>query len=360
MSTAATVPARDMGDPVSLGAALVAGKKVPPDATLLLIQDHREAFGYFAWYEAAPDLPTRLAVARKLSAALRAHMQIEEEILYPAARAATGDESLLDQAGKEHEEARSLVRRVDEALRQRQPPDRAMAELQRLVRQHVSQEEGTLFPALREAGVDLHALGASLVARRIEVLFHLTGRVPEPPRMKESRKMPIARDEAQRLFVAGLRDVHASTRQGREMVERQLARLKNYPQVEARLRQHLDEKNGQLARLEQILDAMGESPSAIKDLAMATMGNVTAMMTAATSDEIHKNSLTMFGLANFNAASYESLLVLGSAAGHVDAVKALQQCLSEERAMAAWLASNLRGLVVMHLQRRSEGLPADR
>ena len=30
------------GEPVSLGAALIAGKKVTPDATLLLMQEHRE------------------------------------------------------------------------------------------------------------------------------------------------------------------------------------------------------------------------------------------------------------------------------------------------------------------------------
>ena len=88
-------------------------------------------------------------------------------------------------------------------------------------------------------------------------------------------------------------------------------------------------------------------------------GNVLAMVNSGTSDEILKNSLYSYGLANFEAASYESLLTIGTAAGHADAVKKLQQSLSEERAMAAWLGGNMRGVIHDHLQLKSEGRQAN-
>src|SRR5690554_6877461 len=100
---------RGMGEPISLGAMLIAGKKPPPDATNFLMQYHEVAFGFSDWYEASTDPAVKAAVARRLCAALRAHQQIEEEILYPAARDVTGEEDLVDQAEKEHAQARKLV-----------------------------------------------------------------------------------------------------------------------------------------------------------------------------------------------------------------------------------------------------------
>lgn len=351
---------RGMGEPISLGAMLVAGKKPAPDATELLIQDHQTAFGYSDWYEGSRDPGVKQAVARRLCAALRAHQQIEEAILYPAAREATGDDALLDHAEEEHAEARKLVDQIEQMLERGELPDQPMLQLRTAVQKHVEEEEGTLFPKLRNSSLNLYALGAQIFARRLDLLWSLTGRASEGSELKESGKMPIDKDEAQGLFIAGLRDMHATASQAREMLERQIDRLENYPQVETRLREHLDEKNRQIGQLEEILDGLGESASGLKDFAMKAAGNISAMMSGATSDEIHKNSLALFGLTQFSVASYESLLVLGSAAGQTKAVKALQQCLSAERAMAAWLAGNLRGLVVMHLQRRSEGQRADR
>src|SRR4051795_11924733 len=50
---------RGVSEPIALGAALVAGKKVPPDATQLLMMDHRTVLGWFRWYEQAEDPTVR-------------------------------------------------------------------------------------------------------------------------------------------------------------------------------------------------------------------------------------------------------------------------------------------------------------
>jgi len=348
---------RGMGEPISLGASLVAGKKPPPEVTLFLMQDHQTAFDYSDWYEGSRDPEMKKVVGRWLCVLLRAHQQIEEELLYPAAAKALGDDELIKEAEREHAEARKVLEQAEAQLAKGKLPDEAMQQLRTLVQQHVEEEEGELFPRLRETDLDLHLLGAQLLARRLELLWELTGRSSKHE-LKETGKMPIDTEEARRMFVAGLRDMHATAAQGREMIERQVDRLEHYPQVEARLRAHLEAKKAQTKVLEEQLEELGESNSSLKDLAMKTAGNISAMLSSGADDEIHKNSLALSGLTQFSISSLESLITIGTAADLPQAVKELQKSLAEERSMAAWLAGNLRGLVVMDLQRRSEGKPA--
>ncbi len=45
----------DSAEPIRLAAALQTGKKVAPDITGLLADDHRTVLGWFAWYESTTD-----------------------------------------------------------------------------------------------------------------------------------------------------------------------------------------------------------------------------------------------------------------------------------------------------------------
>lgn len=51
------------------------------------------------------------------------------------------------------------------------------------------------------------------------------------------------------LFVVGLRNAHAVEKQALSIMEPQVARIKDYPEVADRLRLHIEETNGQIARL---------------------------------------------------------------------------------------------------------------
>ena len=85
---------------------------------------------------------------------------------------------------------------------------------------------------------------------------------------------------ARDLFVVGLRNAHAMEIQARELMERQSERLGDYPEVQAKVREHLEETQGQLQRLEQCLEGCGETSSAIKDMAQSFMANTMAMANA--------------------------------------------------------------------------------
>jgi ferritin-like metal-binding protein YciE len=95
---------------------------------------------------------------------------------------------------------------------------------------------------------------------------------------------------ARDVFITGLRNAHAMEVQARELMERQSERLGDYPDVQARVKQHLAETNQHLKRLDTCLQACGESSSSLKDTAQSVVANTMAMAHAMAGDEILKNT----------------------------------------------------------------------
>lgn len=144
------------------------------DATELLEADHRAVDADFAAFAEATTLAEKQELAARICLSLRVHAQIEEEIFYPAARDATGDTDLLDEALVEHMGAKSLVAQI-EAMTPGQPLyDAKVRVLGEQVRHHVAEEEGELFPRVRESGLDLMDVGARLATRKAELMSLLT------------------------------------------------------------------------------------------------------------------------------------------------------------------------------------------
>lgn len=346
---------RGRSEPISLGGCLATGKKVRPDVTEFLQEDHRTVLAWFDWHAAAQDASIKRQVAAAIAAALRAHMAVEEEIFYPAAAQATGKAEELGFAREEHEQAKAMLTSLELAPLD----DAAAAELKGAIRGHVEHEEAEIFPLVRASNLDLYAIGAACAARRLEVLIDCTGKnLALSEDVTEVVVTPISTESAQRNFVLGLRDIHAAIEQGRVVVEAQANRLENYPVLQARLRQHLNDKLGQRERVERILGDLDASRSILKDSAMAAMGGFSNLAASMAGDGVIKASLALAALANFEAASYEVLLSYGEAAGAKSALPSLQQCLAEERAMIAFLNENLRPTSIRFLALQSSGATA--
>lgn len=344
---------RGCAEPISLGAALLAGKKVAPDILDFLAEEHRTVFGWFEWYEAETQDGRRAWVAATLAKLVAAHMLVEEEIFYPSAVYAIGDRSLIDRAIREHAEARTLIARLGEAG---SDTDALMRDLKARIEQHVMEEETEIFPRVRRSGLDLYRLGRHAAARRSDFLFQL---IPvKTPQPEETPPMVIAQQDARELLVIGLRNVHGIARQGRALIEAQERRVEKYPEIKAKLQTHLAEKDSQLQRVDDLLNALGEQSSTVKDAAGAVMGAASGLTAALADDEILKASFALYGLVNFEAAAYETLLVMAEAAGQTEAMPPLQKSLSEERAMAAFIVENLRSTSLRYMHLRSQGVTA--
>ena len=153
---------------------------------------------------------------------------------------------------------------------------------------------------------------------------------------------------ARDLLITGLRNAHAMEVQARELMERQSERTGDFPQIQQRLRQHLQETNQQLHRLEECLRQCGESESTLKDAALSTMGNVMAMAHAVAGDEILKNTFANNAFEHYEIAAYKSLLALCERAG-VDLSGPLNISLREEEEMASWIDSHVKDVTLQYL-----------
>lgn len=156
--------------------------------------------------------------------------------------------------------------------------------------------------------------------------------------------------DAREIFVTGLRNAHAMETQAREMMERQSERLDDYPEVKARVQQHLRETEGQLKRLDECLSACGESASMLKDTTQSFMGNMAALAHTVMPDEILKNTFANNAFEHFEIAAYKSLLALADMAGFGSTKPLLQASLKEEEAMAAWIDQNIDSVTRSYVQ----------
>jgi len=159
-------------------------------------------------------------------------------------------------------------------------------------------------------------------------------------------------NEARDVLVVGLRNAHAVESQAIELLERQATALDDYPNVPARVQQHLGETERQLERLEQCLEMLNEDTSTIKDTALSALGNFMAMANTMADDAILKNSFAGYSFEHYEIAAYESLLQLAELAKETEIIPLLRESLAEERDMADWLASNLRQVTSEYIERR--------
>jgi hemerythrin superfamily protein len=143
------------------------------DAVALLKADHEEVHAMFEQYEGLGDRANagKAKLVAKICQALKAHTQIEEEIFYPAVRAASKDtEDMVDEAVVEHASAKDLIAQLEAMDPEDDLYDAKVKVLGELIDHHVEEEEDEMFPKARKLKLDLAALGEEMALRKDELL----------------------------------------------------------------------------------------------------------------------------------------------------------------------------------------------
>lgn len=138
-----------------------------------------------------------------------------------------------------------------------------------------------------------------------------------------------------------LRDAHAMEVQAEQMLTAQAKRLDDYPELKARIEQHLTETRAQRTKLESCLKRRGGDTSALKD----TAGRFSAMMQAVGSmlsgDEVVKGLLASYTFEHMEIASYRILVAAAEEEQDLETATTCEQICQEEEAMASWLETNI-------------------
>jgi hemerythrin superfamily protein len=142
------------------------------DAIALLTADHEKVSSLFEEYESLGVRATasKRKIAMQICLELTKHATAEEEIFYPAVRAASKDANdLVDEATVEHASAKDLIAQILGMAPGDELYDAKVKVLSEYIRHHVGEEEGEMFPKARKLGLDLAALGQAIEQRKAEV-----------------------------------------------------------------------------------------------------------------------------------------------------------------------------------------------
>lgn len=140
------------------------------DAIALLRADHRLVSELFAQFEKSRSATKKKALVQQICTELTVHAQVEEEIFYPAVKAAMKDKELVPEARVEHETLKWLIAQVEGAQPDGEDYDAKVKVMSEYVKHHVKEEQNEMFPKAKKTRLDMAELGAQIAARKQALL----------------------------------------------------------------------------------------------------------------------------------------------------------------------------------------------
>ena len=150
-----------------------------PNVIDMLMDDHKRVQKLFKDFEKADraDAEGLHDLVETTCMELQIHSMLEEELFYPAIRAALSSEQTderLNRAEVEHEAADEIIAKLQELSPEDPMYCAYFAVLAEYVRLHIREEEKDLFPqAANAAGVDLQQLAEDMRQRREELFAEI-------------------------------------------------------------------------------------------------------------------------------------------------------------------------------------------
>jgi hemerythrin superfamily protein len=140
-----------------------------PNAIQIIRQDHRKVEGLFKKFDQAKSDRARKRICGQVIEELEVHTKLEEEIFYPAVRKELGDEEMIEEAEKEHQQAKDIIQELKTMDGEDQQLEEKFAELVECINHHVEEEEGEMLPKVEESDMDLAHYGEQMSERKKEL-----------------------------------------------------------------------------------------------------------------------------------------------------------------------------------------------
>ena len=143
------------------------------DALVLLRQEHDLIRQLFKDFERllmqghdTRHRAERAGVVSRICHELSMHSQVEDEIFYPAVRAAIQDDLLMDVSDVEHAGVMRLIAELDMMSAEEALYDAKVIVLGKEVGRHMKEEQDVVFPKVRRINLDTVALGKEMASLR--------------------------------------------------------------------------------------------------------------------------------------------------------------------------------------------------
>lgn len=161
-------------------------------------------------------------------------------------------------------------------------------------------------------------------------------------------------------LLAWLRDALAMEEESITLLISQSRRLRNYPDLKARIDMHLQETRDQAAMIERCLERLGGEAATAKDVTgrMVTLGH--AFSGLFIEDGAVKGTLANYTFEQMEIASYKILIAAADGAGDRETKQTCETILQQEIAMAEWLDQHAGQITRKFLDRAERGVAAKR
>lgn len=156
--------------------------------------------------------------------------------------------------------------------------------------------------------------------------------------------------DAKEHLLDWLRDAYAMEEQAETMMRDTCARLKNYPELKARLDLHIEETKEQARLIKGCIERLGGDTSVLKNMAAKATATAQGLSGMFVTDEVVKAGMASYTFEHMEIAAYRSLIAAARAVGDIETQRVCEQILPQEEAMAAWLSDHMPGLVQRFLE----------
>ena len=116
----------------------------------LLTDDHQKVKQLFQQAQQIQDNQQKKEMFDKIDMELAIHADIEETIFYPSLEEHESLKEMVREARQEHEDVEQLLLEIEDLATEDTDFSSQLAELEETVEHHVAEEEGEMFPKIRE------------------------------------------------------------------------------------------------------------------------------------------------------------------------------------------------------------------
>jgi hemerythrin superfamily protein len=120
------------------------------NALEILKQDHQKVKGLFQEVSKGGDASNRKQLFDKIDTELEIHAHIEETVFYPALETHEELKDMVAEALEEHQEVKVMLEELEELGSESHDFGSKLQELIESVEHHVEEEEGEMFPKVRQ------------------------------------------------------------------------------------------------------------------------------------------------------------------------------------------------------------------
>jgi iron-sulfur cluster repair protein YtfE (RIC family) len=120
------------------------------NAIELLTQDHEKVKKLFEEAQRTSDMTEKTKLFDQIDTELAIHAEIEEAVFYPALEQHDELKEMVAEAREEHEQVEELLLEIEDLATEGTDFDGQLSTLKETVEHHVSEEEGEMFPKVRD------------------------------------------------------------------------------------------------------------------------------------------------------------------------------------------------------------------